>query len=137
MNSKDMGTVFCFGVTKPHLQSLDLICRRSNLLLKEVQYRDYESTIGEITGIMPVAANREIKENPAIPPFQDEMLLFSFLTDNQLNSVLEGLRKERINIPLKAMLTPNNMSWTPVFLREQLLEEVAAMKKAMEKQKNK
>lgn len=128
MNSKNMGTIFSFGLTKPHLQSLDLICRRNNLLLKEVPFTEYKKTIGEITGLVP---SEETLEKITIPPFQDEMLLFTFLDDKQLGNVLDGLKKERINIPLKAMLTPNNLGWTPIFLREQLMEEVEAMKKRM------
>lgn len=129
MNSKYMGTVYSFGLTKPHLQSLDLICRRNNLLLKEVPFTHYERKIGEITGLSP--ASKETFEELAIPPFQDEMLLFCFLDDKQLGGILEGLRSEKISIPLKAMLTQNNIDWTPVFLRDQLMEEVEAMRKRM------
>lgn len=54
---------------------------------------------------------------------QDEILLFSGLNGNEMSKFLDLMRKNNIKIPLKAMLTPNNKSWTISALAEELARE--------------
>ena len=57
---------------------------------------------------------------------QPELMLFSGLKDRTLNAFLKRYRQEKITpIPLKAVVTPFNCSWTLVQLTMQLQREHA------------
>ena len=71
----------------------------------------------------------------AVPPLsalyvQPELMLFSGLKDRTLNAFLKRYKQEKITpIPLKAVVTPFNCSWTLVELTAQLQREHASFSK--------
>ena len=60
-------------------------------------------------------------------PFTDEMLVMHGLTKNQLNGLLDTLKREGISIPLKAVVTPHNIGWSGTRLHREIQAEHAAM----------
>ena len=61
----------------------------------------------------------------AVPsrPFTEELLVLSDLSERQMDTLLTLLRKRRIFIPLKAMVTPTNAAWTLETLYSELCRE--------------
>lgn len=59
--------------------------------------------------------------------FDDPMLLFCGFSAARLDLALNGLRREGISVPLKAVLTASNRDWTAFALRDELVREHAAL----------
>ena len=51
------------------------------------------------------------------------MLVLNHLTDPQMNRMLAYLKKEGLQIPLKAALTPTNVHWNTLELHDELVRE--------------
>ena len=54
---------------------------------------------------------------------EDEMLVLNHFTESQMNYMLAYLRKEKIQIPLKAVLTPTNRHWNSLELYAEIKKE--------------
>ena len=62
-----------------------------------------------------------------------EMLVFCGLDREAMDLLLAGLRERKLQIPLKAVITPHNIQWTSRMLYQELKKEhetMAAMKKS-------
>lgn len=55
--------------------------------------------------------------------FQDEMLVMCPDNERMLDQALMRMRKEKVQIPLKAVLTETNQSWTSVELHDEIMRE--------------
>ena len=58
----------------------------------------------------------------AKPPLREEMLVMD-LPGVLLDFFLQGMRQAGIDVPLKAALTPTNVSWTASALQQELQRE--------------
>ena len=67
-------------------------------------------------------------EEPAAGSFSDEMLVLCGLTGAQLDTLLSALRRSRVLIPLKAVVTEDNAAWSSIKLHDELFREHEAMK---------
>jgi len=56
-------------------------------------------------------------------PFAEELLVMAGLDERRLDALLNGLRRQRIPIALKAVLTPTNAGWTVQALYAELCRE--------------
>ena len=56
-------------------------------------------------------------------PFAEELLVMASLDERRLDALLNGLRRQRIPIALKAVLTPTNAGWTAQALYAELCRE--------------
>ena len=74
-------------------------------------------TVGYICGLKGYEKSEERSGVSA------EILILSGLDRNDMNSLLEKLRAEKVSIPLKAMLTPHNRDWKVSALAEELAKE--------------
>ena len=61
-------------------------------------------------------------DRPAKPPLREEMLVMD-LPGVLLDFFLQGMHRAGIDIPLKAALTPTNVSWTAAALQQELQRE--------------
>lgn len=59
--------------------------------------------------------------------FDEPMLLFCSFSAARLDLALNGLRREGIAVPLKAVLTASNRDWTALALHGELAREHAAL----------
>ena len=62
-----------------------------------------------------------------------EMLVFCGLDREAMDLLLAGLRERKLQIPLKAVITPHNIQWTSRMLYQELKKEhetMTAMKKS-------
>ena len=60
-------------------------------------------------------------------PFDDEMLVLDGLSPQQLRSLIDGMRQARASVDLKAVVTEENVRWTPSRLHRELRAEHEAM----------
>ena len=93
--------------------------------VKYVEKEEYSKTIGVLTGLKEeVAEEASVEEtsgtdnakNEEMTDFEEEMIVM-LLADNQtLDKLLFQMRKEKVLIPLKAIVTAKNQNWTSTAL---------------------
>ncbi len=105
---------------------LDAICRAQGIRVRSVNPFEFALPIGALAGI-PVSGTPG-----AVPAstFADGMLVMCHMLSDQLDAFLRGMRMNDVpRIPLKAVLTPINVSWDSLRLHDELAREHAAMGK--------
>lgn len=60
--------------------------------------------------------------------FSDEMLVLCGLSGPQLDALLSSLRRSRVVVALKAVVTEDNAAWSSLQLHDELRQEHKAMK---------
>ena len=76
---------------------------------------------GRTTESINEEAGVKTKEIEAV--FQDEMLLMCPENERMLDQALLRMRKEKVQVPLKAVLTEMNKNWTSVALHDEIMRE--------------
>ena len=107
--------------------------------VKYVEKEEYSKTIGVLTGLKEEAAEEvsvdetsgtDNEKNEEMTGFEEEMLVM-LLADNQmLDKLLFQMRKEKVQIPLKAIVTAKNQNWTSTALYKEVKREHESMTKA-------
>ena len=99
------------------------LCAIQGLRLRIVAQGDLGRRVGALAqGLCPG------EEPPAVPSIPEPVLLFCFLSEGQLDRMLRSLQK--LGVPrscLKAILTPDNASWTFRALYDELAQERAQL----------
>ena len=102
------------------------ICRKLGIRVREVRRGEYALPIGALAGI-PVS--RACDAAPAAA-FDDEMLVMCHMLSDELDAFLQAMRDGGLpRIALKAVLTPANVVWNSVDLRNELAREHSAMQR--------
>lgn len=114
--------------------------------VKYVEKEEYSKTIGVLTGLKEeVAEEASVEEtsgtdnakNEEMTDFEEEMIVM-LLADNQtLDKLLFQMRKEKVQIPLKAIVTAKNLNWTSTALYKEVKREHESMTKAEQAGKKK
>ena len=66
--------------------------------------------------------------SPVEGGFSDEMLVLCGLSGPQLDALLSSLRRSRVVVALKAVVTEDNAAWSSLQLHDELRQEHEAMK---------
>ena len=110
-------TVLCYnlkGTTKG--RKIGLIFGFLGYRVRHVEEEEYLLPVGEVE-----EAGVKAKEIEAV--FQDEMLLMCPENERMLDQALQRMRKEKVQVPLKAVLTEMNKNWTSVALHDEIMRE--------------
>lgn len=84
--------------------------------------------IGFLAGISGYAERKlSLLELP--PRIEEEMLILNGFAGKKLDALLAALREEKLTVPLKAVVTEHNVSWTLAALYAEIVEERAEMLK--------
>ena len=141
MNKK----ILLFGVDETQQAKIKVFCDSLSIEVDPVEKKDYNQPISSIVGFPKTKSpfNRrskgKIHSNDAgvlqpyhMTGFPEPMMVFCNLVQDDLDQYLSGYATAGIEkVPLKAILTPHNISWTP----EQLFDELMAEHKAMTQKK--
>ncbi len=116
-----MAKVLLFNIHGEKRLKILFLLIRLGLACREVSPAEQGKTIGELTE----TETNGVSAQHAVPkaPFPDEMLVMDGLDAGQFHGLLDGLRRERIPVALKAVVTEQNLSWTAAELHDALLEE--------------
>jgi len=114
--------------------------------VKYVEKEEYSKTIGVLTGLKEEVAEEASREetsgtdnekNEEITDFEEEMLV-TLLADNRiLDKLLFQMKKEKVQVPLKAIVTAKNQNWTSTALYREIKREHESMTKAEQAGKKK
>ena len=111
--------------------------------VKYVEKEEYSQTIGVLTGLKEETAvektsAEEKKEHleadgekrEEITDFEEEMLVMLLADSQILDKLLFQMRKEKVQVPLKAIVTAKNQNWTSPALYREVKREHESMMKA-------
>ena len=120
-------TVLCYnlkGTTKG--RKIGLIFGFLGYRVRHVEEKEYLLPVGEVAeGRTTESINEEagVKTKEIEAVFQEEMLLMCPENERMLDQALQRMRKEKVQVPLKAVLTEMNKNWTSVALHDEILRE--------------
>lgn len=127
-------TVLLYNFTdKRRRNKVNTFCAMHGIRVKVVDKESYEKPVltlidkeAEVlfdgTSALNLNEQREEGQENEKKDFSDEMLLMCNV-GGQMNPFLSYLRKEKVIVPLKAVLTPTNQFWSSVELYMEIKKE--------------
>lgn len=115
--------MLCVHMSRERMLRLSFAAMAQGVRVKAVPPEQEGQRLAALCGLEEPAAH------PLRDPAGEEMLVFAFLEDAQLDRLLNALREGMEPVRLKAVLTPFNKEWSCGRLYRQLREEAEAMKK--------
>lgn len=96
-------------------------CSKNRIQIKEISRKDYNQKLGALAGIQGFAKEKVIYNGPDFPL---EMIVFSGIDSAQIDSFLADYKQTGAQtVPLKAIITPQNIFWTVEALFKELWKE--------------
>ena len=104
--------------------------------IKYVEKEEYLKSIVELTGLIneKETTDSQISEQQDTEAFEEEMIVIQMEDHRMLDKLLFQMRKEKVQIPLKAVVTAQNQNWTSEALYKEIKKEHETMMK-LEKEK--
>ena len=116
-------SILAYNLSPEREKELLRLAMLHKLRLQTVSKEDQSQKLAALIGL----ADR--REEAAVQPFDDELLVFCFLSRQQLGDFLNAFGQHRIDrVRLKAVLTETNSRWNAVQLHRELKEEDAWFK---------
>ena len=125
--------------TPERLDQVKLLALLTKSKVKAVTEAEKGETVGKVLGltdeeIAEIAAmkqeteqtkvHEQRNEDETLPPVTKEAPIPCGFDNQAVNLLLSSIRRGRLkNVPLKAMLTPNNISWTIETILQELSKE--------------
>lgn len=125
--------------TPERLDQVKLLALLTKSKVKAVTEAEKDETVGKVLGltdeeIAEIAAmkqeteqtkvHEQMNEDEKLPHVTKEALILCGFDNQAVNLLLSSIRRGRLkNVPLKAMLTPNNISWTIETILQELSKE--------------
>ena len=107
--------------------------------VKYVEKEDYAKTIGELAGLSSAEKNSvdnvDMEKEKDHSDFDEEMIVMLLADSQILDKLLFQMRKEKVQVPLKAIVTAKNQSWTSTVLYKEVKREHESMLKAEQETK--
>ena len=123
------GTILMYECSGPEYSKLRQIFAMLRLRMRVVTPDKYHLTLAELAD----GKGEPLEDASDVKPVPERMLVFCGLNQVLLAQVLEVIRLAKLPpIPMKAVLTMNNLQWNTM----QLYEELCREREAMEAQKN-
>lgn len=126
-------TVLCYNLkgTKKG-KKLAMVLGYSGFKICHVEKSEYNIPIGTLAGTIEICDKEEEGRkfsDSEETDFSDEMLILNPASEAMLDRALFLMRKEKVTVSLKAVLTPENQKWTSVRLYEEIRKEHEIMHK--------
>lgn len=115
-------TVLLYNITDgKRRQKIKFICVRMGAKIINVEPADYLQPVGALAKVPGLERTRDIYTGEG---FLEEMMVMKGFTDRQLNELISGFRREKLEkVNLKAVLTATNQTWNSLELYEELKKE--------------
>lgn len=116
-------TVLLYNLDSEKGRKIKTLCLTLKLRAKTVGPEEFSQTLEAVLGLAPQEEAGEGGE-----PFSQEMLVMAGRSSQQMNQLLQGMRRKKIPpVELKAVLTASNGSWNAYQLHRELSLEHEAM----------
>lgn len=119
-------------------KKIKLICLKLKIRIRPVMPKDYAKPVGMLAGIKNLPAAPDTTAPDAASgtsssdreAFTDEMLVMKDFDGRLLDRFLAEMNRAKIErVALKAILTPDNLTWDSFTLHDELQKEHEAMTK--------
>ena len=116
-----MADILTFGLKKEKRSAVCTVAEKIGANVTDVARRDYGQKIGALAGIQGFSKERKSYDGP---DFAAEMIVFSGMNPQQVDAFLAEYKSTGEQpVPLKAIITPYNVSWTADALFRDLMKE--------------
>ena len=113
--------ILTFGLGKEKIKVVRSIAQKNRIQIKEISRKDYNQKLGALAGIQGFAKEKAIYHGPDFPL---EMIVFSGIDSAQIDTFLADYKQTGAQpVPLKAIITPQNIFWTVETLFKELWKE--------------
>ena len=113
--------ILTFGLGKEKTKVVRSIAQKNRIQITEISRKDYNQKLGALVGIQGFAKEKVIYNGPDFPL---EMIVFSGIDSAQIDSFLTDYKQTGAQtVPLKAIITPQNIFWTVEALFKELWKE--------------
>ena len=113
--------ILTFGLGKEKIKVVRSIAQKNRIQIKEISRKDYNQKLGALAGIQGFAKEKVIYNGPDFPL---EMIIFSGIDSAQIDSFPADYKQTGAQtVPLKAIITPQNIFWTVEALFKELWKE--------------
>ena len=120
-----MVQVLLYNLNDPQRRMTVKLClHRLGLRCVDVAPEEHALPLGTLLGLEGFGPAEGEAER-----FADEMLVMHDLSGQQLNALLDALRRAGVRIALKAVVTETNAGWSSARLHRELAAEHEAMRK--------
>ncbi len=125
--------------TPERIKLLKLLAMLTKAQIKTVAEEEKTETVGKLLGlsedeIAEIASaksegkstdvHENIEDDAMLEPVTKEALILCGFDNHAVNLLLDGIRRGRLkNVPLKAAVTPTNISWTIHTILQELSKE--------------
>ncbi|MBR1931323.1 MAG: DUF3783 domain-containing protein [Lachnospiraceae bacterium] len=131
---KTQKQILFFSLERKKASRIQEVCSSLGIQTKTVSGNQYDCSLGYLAGIAGVPAHGQDDgdtfQSPLLLPVMTEMMVFSGITSEELDTFLDAYRAAGIPpIALKAILTPTNVFWSAKKLYRELQAEHLRMSK--------
>lgn len=113
--------ILTFGLGKEKIKVVRSIAQKNRIQIKEISRKDYNQKLCALAGIQGFAKEKVIYNGPDFPL---EMIVFSGIDSAQIDTFLADYKQTGAQpVPLKAIITPQNIFWTVETLFKELWKE--------------
>ena len=113
--------ILTFGLGKEKIKVVRSIAQKNRIQIKEISRKDYNQKLGALAGIQGFAKEKVIYNGPDFPL---EMIVFPGIDSAQIDTFLADYKQTGAQpVPLKAIITPQNIFWTVETLFKELWKE--------------
>lgn len=119
-----MGNALLYNISDPGKRMKIKLCLyKLGIGCIDVAPEDFGRPVGQLLGLETAASGEDAE------PFSEEMLVMHALSSRQFSALLDALRRERVPVALKAVVTETNQTWSSSRLHRELAAEHAAMRR--------
>lgn len=97
-----------------------MIFVQNGLRIRQIPREEYNQPIGALAGIKEIPRVEEVYDGDELA---EEMLVFRGVYGKRLDLLLAQMRKNKVAVNLKAILTEHNVGWSGLQLYEELKKE--------------
>lgn len=119
-----MAQVLLFNIGAEKKKKIRFLLIKLGAACREVPPESFGKTIGELAG-----REAAVPADEAAEPFSGEMLVMDGFDSSGLRGLLDGLRRVKAPVALKAVVTEQNLLWSASRLYSELSAEHEAMKR--------
>lgn len=117
-------TVLLYHIEGDRGRKLKMLFIQNGMKIRPVAKEEYGQPIGALAGIKGVPSEDSVYEGE---DFAEEMLVLKGVYGKRLDLLLAGMRKMKVSVPLKAVITEQNLYWDSMKLYEEIRREHEVM----------
>lgn len=121
-----MEKILLFQISEEKAAQIQRLASPLRVRVQRVPEDAYGEPLGKLADSL-APAKKNGTEKAAFP---QSLMLFCGVTEKHLDKILAGLKRERITVDYKAVLTPTNRNWTVQTLFLELIRERAALNRS-------